>query len=175
MVTVGDRFPGFEMNACVSTEVGNEFATLDHKTHEGQWRVIFFWPMDFTSVCPTEVAEFGRLNAEFAARNAQVLGISTDTEYVHLAWRQNHPLLKDLPFPMLADTKRELTQACGILDGDGVALRATYIVDPDNVVQFTMVTGDSVGRNVQEVLRVLDAAQTGEDTPCGWNPGDATL
>ena len=175
MITVGDPFPDYDMNACVSTDPGNEFAALDHTAHEGRWRVIFFWPMDFTSVCPTEVAEFGRLIDEFTARQTQVLGISTDSEYVHLAWRQHHPLLHDIPFPMLADTKRDLTLACGVMDGDGVALRATFVVDPDNVVQFAMVTGGSIGRNVHEVLRVLDAIQTGQDTPCGWNPGDATL
>jgi len=103
------------------------------------------------------------------------LGVSTDTEYVHLAWRRQRPDLKELPFPMLADTKRELSQACGVLGDDGVAQRATYIVDPDNVVQFAMVNSGDVGRNVDEVLRVLDALQTGESTACGWTPGEATL
>lgn len=175
MITVGDHFPSFEVNACVSTEAGKEFATVDHKTHEGKWRIVFFWPMDFTSVCPTELVAFGALESAFVERDTQVLGASIDTEYVHLAWRLNHPGLADLPFPMLADTKRELSVACGVLAEDGTANRATFIVDPDNVVQFAMVTSGDVGRNVDEVLRVLEALQTGESTPCGWTPGDATL
>jgi len=175
VITVGDHFPSFEVYACVSTEAGHEFATIDHKTYEGQWRVVFFWPMDFTSVCPTELVAFGALHSAFAERGARVLGVSTDTEVVHLAWRQSRADLADIPFPMLADTKRELTQACGILGDDGVAQRATFIIDPDNVVQFSMVNSGDVGRNVDEVLRVLDAVQTGESTPCGWSPGDVTL
>jgi peroxiredoxin (alkyl hydroperoxide reductase subunit C) len=175
LITVGDHFPGFEVSACVSTQAGQEFATIDHKTHEGQWRVVFFWPMDFTAVCPTEIVAFSALEAAFAERGTQLLGVSTDTEYVHLAWRQSRPDLADLPFPMLADTKRELSEACGVLGDDGVAQRATFIVDADNVVQFSMVNSGDVGRNVDEVLRVLDALQTGASTPCGWSPGDTTL
>jgi len=175
VITVGDPFPPFEVYACISTEGGKEFATIDHKAYDGKWRVVFFWPMDFTSVCPTELVAFGALDTDFAERGTQVLGVSTDTEFVHLAWRQSRPDLADLPFPMLADTKRELSEACGILGEDGVAQRATFIVDADNVVQFSMVNSGDVGRNVDEVLRVLDALQTGESTPCGWTPGDATL
>ncbi len=175
MITVGDHFPSFEVYACVSTEADKEFATIDHKTYEGRWRVVFFWPMDFTSVCPTELVAFGALDSAFTERGTQVLGVSTDTEYVHLAWRQNRADLAELPFPMLADTKRELSQACGVLGDDGVAQRATFIVDADNVVQFSMVTAGDIGRNVDEVLRMLDALQTGESIPCGWSPGDATL
>jgi peroxiredoxin (alkyl hydroperoxide reductase subunit C) len=132
--------------------------------------------MDFTFVCPTEIAEFGRKNEEFTKRGAQVLGASTDTHYVHLAWRNDHPDLKDLPFPMVADTKRELSTALGILHKEaGVCLRATFIVDPEGTIRFVSVNDLSVGRNVAEVLRVLDALQTGELTACGWNPGEPTL
>jgi peroxiredoxin (alkyl hydroperoxide reductase subunit C) len=176
MHTVGDRFPEFDLKAVVSTEPGSEFDEITNRSYPGKWKVIFFWPMDFTFVCPTEIAEFGRKNAEFAERDAQVLGASTDTQYVHLAWRNDHPHLKDLPFPMLADTKRELSTALGILHKqDGVCLRATYIVDPEGVIRFLSVNDLSVGRNVDEVLRVLDALQTGELTACGWNPGEPTL
>jgi alkyl hydroperoxide reductase subunit AhpC len=176
MQTVGDQFPEFDLKAVVSTEPGREFDEITSHSYPGKWRVFFFWPMDFTFVCPTEIAEFGRKNAEFAKRDAQVLGASTDTQYVHLAWRNDHPQLKDLPFPMLADTKRELSTALGILHKeDGVCLRATYIVDPEGVIRFVSVNDLSVGRNVDEVLRVLDALQTGELTACGWNPGEPTL
>ena len=127
-------------------------------------------------VCPTEIAAFGKLNREFQDRDAQLLGGSTDSEYVHLAWRQNHDDLKDLPFPMLADIKRELCTALGILDpNEGVAQRATFIVDPQNVIRFVSVNDLSVGRNPAEVLRVLDALQTDELCPCNWTKGEKTL
>ena len=120
MYTVGNRFPDFTLQAVVSTSPGEEFAEITNDSHPGKWRVIFFWPMDFTFVCPTEIAEFGAKNAEFEKRDALLLGGSTDTHYVHLAWRNDHPALKDLPFPMLADTKRELSTALGILHEDGI-------------------------------------------------------
>src|SRR5262245_25885675 len=125
MLTVGDKFPDFELQAVVSREVGKEFQTITNSCHPDKWRVIFFWPMDFTFICPTEIAEFGRRNPDFNARGTQLLGASTDTHFVHLAWRNSHPALKDLSFPMIADTKRELSNALGILEKDaGVALRA---------------------------------------------------
>ncbi len=176
MRTVGDSFPDFELQAVVSTEPGEEFAEITNQTYPGQWQVIFFWPMDFTFVCPTEIAEFGRKHPEFARRNAQVLGASTDTHYVHLAWRNDHPDLENLPFPMMADTKRRLSTALGILHNEaGVCLRATYIVDPEGIIRFVSVNDLSVGRNVDEILRTLDALQTGELTACGWNRGEPTL
>ncbi|RJQ70290.1 peroxiredoxin [Pseudonocardiaceae bacterium YIM PH 21723] len=175
MLSVGDQFPEYSLTAVVSLDADKAFETIDHKSYEGKWRVVFFWPKDFTFICPTEIAEFGRLNEDFADRDAQVLGASVDNEFVHFAWRKNHADLRDLPFPMLSDVKRELTEAAGILGEDGVAQRATFIVDPDNVVQFAMVTAGSVGRNVSEVLRVLDALQTDELCPCNWNKGGETL
>ncbi|SHH00117.1 peroxiredoxin [Streptoalloteichus hindustanus] len=175
MLTVGQQFPEYALTACVSLDADNAFQNVDHKSYEGKWRVVFFWPKDFTFICPTEIAAFGRLNGEFADRDAQVLGVSVDSEFVHFAWRKNHPDLRDLPFPMLSDIKRELSAACGVLGEDGVAQRATFIVDPDNEIQFAMVTAGSVGRNVEEVLRVLDALQTDELCPCNWNKGQDTL
>ncbi len=176
MLTVGDRFPSFRLKAVVSREPGREFQELSDADFAGKWLVVFFWPMDFTFVCPTEIAEFGHREAEFRARNAQVLGASTDTHYVHLAWRNQHPELRDLPFPMLADTKRELSAALGILHPqEGVALRATFVVDPERVIRFVSVNDLSTGRNVDEVLRVLAALQTDELTPCNWKPGEPTL
>ncbi|HEX3775121.1 MAG TPA: peroxiredoxin [Polyangiaceae bacterium] len=175
MLTVGDRFPQFNLNSVVSLEPKSEFKTLTNDSHPGKWLVVFFWPMDFTFVCPTEIAEFGKKNAEFRERDAQVLGASTDTHYVHLAWRNSHPDLKNLPFPMLADTKRELSTSLGILHKDGIDLRATFIVDPEGIIRFVSVNDLSVGRNVDEVLRVLDALQTDELCPCNWKKGEATL
>ncbi|MDX6744438.1 peroxiredoxin [Actinocorallia sp. A-T 12471] len=174
MLSIGDKFPEFSLTACVSLDADNAFKTITRDTYEG-WKVVFFWPKDFTFVCPTEIAEFGRLNEEFADRDAQVLGASVDNEFVHYNWRKNHPDLTDLPFPMLSDLNRELASALGILTKDGVAQRATFIVDPDNEIQFVMVTAGSVGRNVKEVLRVLDALQSDELCPCNWNKGESTL
>jgi len=176
MLTIGDQFPSFTAKAVVGLERGTEFAELTERSHEGKWKVYFFWPKDFTFVCPTEIAAFGKLNREFADRDAQLLGVSTDSEYVHLAWRNQHPDLRDLPFPMIADLKRELSQALGILDRrEGVALRATFIVDPKGVIRFVSVNDLSVGRNPGEVLRVLDALQTDELCPCNWHKGEQTL
>jgi lipoyl-dependent peroxiredoxin subunit C len=176
VLTVGDKFPEFRLQAVVSREKGREFQEVTERSHPGKWKVVFFWPMDFTFICPTEIAEFGRRNRDFADRDAQLLGVSTDTHFVHLAWRRDHEDLRELPYPMLADTKRELSTALGILHKqDGVALRATFIVDPEGVIRFATVNDLSVGRNVDEVLRVLDALQTDELCPCNWQKGEPTL
>jgi peroxiredoxin (alkyl hydroperoxide reductase subunit C) len=176
MLTVGDQFPRFDLQAAVSLEKGKEFQQITNDTYAGKWQVVFFWPMDFTFVCPTEIAEFGKRNKDFLARDAQVLGASTDSHFVHAAWRRDHKDLKDLPFPMLADIKRELSAALGILHKDaGVALRATFIVDPTGVIRWVSVNDLSVGRNVDEVVRTLDALQTDELCPCNWKAGDETL
>lgn len=176
MLTVGDKLPEFELQSVVSLRSGEEFASITHQDYAGKWKVLFLWPMDFTFVCPTEIAEFGKKNKAFTDRDTQVLGASTDTHFVHLNWRKHHPDLKDLPFPMLADTKRELSSALGVLHKqDGVPLRATFIVDPDGVIRHVSVNDLSVGRNVDEVLRVLDALQTDELCPCNWQKGEPTL
>ena len=176
MLTIGDRFPDFQLQSVVSLEAGKEFQTLTNQSFEGKWRVVFFWPMDFTFVCPTEIAAFGARNADFKDRDAQLLGVSTDTHFVHLAWRKSHPDLKNLPYPMVADTKRELSTALGILHKEaGVPLRATFIVDPAGIIRWVSVNDLEVGRSVDETLRVLDALQTGELCPCNWKSGDKTL
>ncbi|MBL8681648.1 MAG: peroxiredoxin [Myxococcales bacterium] len=176
MLTIGDRFPQFDLEAVTSIEKGKEFTRITHKSHEGKWLVVFSWPMDFTFVCPTEIAEFGKRNRDFSDRDAQVLGFSTDTHFVHLAWRNSDERLRHLPYPMLADTKRELSSALGVLERNaGVPLRATFVVDPQGVIRWVQVNDLNVGRSVDEVLRVLDALQTDELCPCNWKPGDATL
>jgi alkyl hydroperoxide reductase subunit AhpC len=176
MLTVGDRIPQFDLQAVVSTDQEKAFERITDKSDAGKWKVIFFWPKDFTFVCPTEIAAFGKLNRDFNDRDAVVYGASTDSEFVHLAWRRNHADLKDLPFPMLSDIKRELSAAFGILDRkEGVALRATFIVDPEGVIRFASVHDLSVGRNVDEVLRTIDALQSDELCPCNWKKGDEFL
>ena len=176
MLTIGNQFPEFTLKAVVSSDIQNAFETVSQNTYAGKWLVVFSWPKDFTFVCPTEIAEFGKLNNEFVDRDAQLLGLSTDSEFVHLAWRNSHPDLTELPFPMLADIKRDLSQGLGIIDAaEGVAQRATFIVDPTGVIRFVMVTDLNVGRNPQEVLRVLDALQTDELCPCNWKKGEQTI
>ena len=176
MLTVGEKFPAFELTAVVNLDLKNAFKTLTDQSFAGKWKVYFFWPKDFTFVCPTEIAAFGELNPEFVSRDAQLLGASIDSEFVHLAWRNDQPSLKNLPFPMLSDIKRDLSEQLGILDlKAGVSQRATFIVDPENVIRFVYVTDLSVGRDPQEVLRVLDALQSGGLTPCGWHKGEETI
>ncbi|HKE17683.1 MAG TPA: peroxiredoxin [Kofleriaceae bacterium] len=175
MLTVGNKLPAFRLTSVVGLEKNKEFQEIAQDTYPGRWLVLFLWPMDFTFICPTEIAEFGRRNQDFIDRDAQVLGASTDTHFVHLAWRKNHPDLTGLPFPMLADTKRELSSALGVLHQDGVPLRATFVIDPDGIIRHVSVNDLSVGRNVDEVLRVLDALQTDELCPCNWQRGEPTL
>jgi peroxiredoxin (alkyl hydroperoxide reductase subunit C) len=176
MLSVGEKFPVYSVTATVSRDKNKAFETITNESYPGKWKVYFFWPKDFTFVCPTEIAAFGKINNEFQDRDAQVLGGSVDSEFVHLAWRNDHEDLRDLPFPMLADVKRDLTEQLGILDPQaGVAQRATFIVDPEGIIRFVYVTDLSVGRNPQEVLRVLDALQTDELCPCNWQKGEETL
>ena len=180
MLTVGDHFPSFALKAVRPGAEGlnpdTAFADITSQSDAGKWKVVFFWPKDFTFVCPTEIVAFGKLASEFADRDAVVYGVSVDNEYVHLNWRLHHADLKTLPIPMLSDIKRELAGSCGILDRvEGVALRATFIVDPGGIIRFASVNDLNVGRNPAEVLRVLDALQTDELCPCNWNKGEQVL
>ena len=176
MLSVGQKLPAFALKATVSNDIKDAFTDITESSYKGKWLVLFAWPKDFTFVCPTEIAEFGKLNKDFKDRDAQVLGLSTDSEFVHLAWRQHKEELNALPFPMLADIKRELSTALGILDPqEGVAQRATFVIDPEGIIRFVMVTDLSVGRNVKEVLRVLDALQTDELCPCNWQKVQDTI
>ena len=172
-VLVAKEAPNFRAQAVMPDGSFQEVSLSDYR---GKYVLLFFYPLDFTFVCPTEIAAFGKLDREFNDRDAVIYGASTDSEFVHLAWRRQHPDLKDLPFPMLADIKRELAAAFGILDKrEGVALRATFIVDPEGVIRFVSVHDLSVGRNVDEVLRTLDALQSDELCPCNWQQGDQFL
>jgi peroxiredoxin (alkyl hydroperoxide reductase subunit C) len=176
MLGVGEQFPNYSLTAVVSLEKGKEFTTITNESYAGMWKVYFFWPKDFTFVCPTEIAGFGKHDKEFKDRETQLLGCSIDSEFVHLAWRNNHADLKNLPYPMISDIKRDLCSELGILDPTaGVAQRAAFIVDPEGVIRFAYVTDLSVGREPKEVLRVLDALQTDELCPCGWQKGEEVL
>lgn len=175
---LGEQFPYFEKKAVVSIEAGKEFALMSNNFSNdgGQWTVFFWWPKDFSGLCPTELVEFNNAYPEFVSRNATVIGASTDSDVVHLAWRTQHPMLKDLSYPLLADTSKSLATELGILMGDDqIAYRATYIIDANNIIRWLSVNDLPVGRNVEEVLRVLDALQTQKACPANWKKGDATL
>ena len=179
MIGLGEKLPEFEKLATVSLEQGKEFETIKHSdliNKDNQWSVLFFWPKDFTFVCPTEIAAFNANYEEFVDRDTKLIGASTDSEFVHLAWRKDHDDLRDLKFPMLADTSKSLSEALGILEAnEKVAYRVTLIIDPHGVVRWVAAYDLNVGRNVEEVLRVLDALQTDELCPCNWKQGEETL
>lgn len=176
MIKLGQSFPDFTLTSVVNNDINTAFKAISKKDFEKKWLVVFFWPKDFTFVCPTEIAEFGKLHGDFKDRDAEILGVSVDSEFVHLAWRKDKAELRDLPFPMVSDIKRELSTHLGILnEEEGVSDRATFIVDPEGMVRFVMVNDLNVGRNPAEVLRVLDALQTKELCPCNWQAGESTI
>mgnify|MGYP001189842404 CR=1 FL=1 len=178
MISVGATFPEFSLQAVRGGQLaeveGDPFVTLSHESHPGKWRVVFYYPMDFTFVCPTEIAEFNARLGDFEDRDATVLGGSTDNEFSHLAWRKDHDDLRGLKFPLIAAQK--LGADLGIIhDEESVCTRATFIVDPQGIIRFASVNDLNVGRNPQEVLRVLDALQTDELCPCNWQQGEEVL
>ncbi|SNY90779.1 peroxiredoxin (alkyl hydroperoxide reductase subunit C) [Cohaesibacter sp. ES.047] len=181
MLGIGDKLPEFSVTGVKPgfneiVENGEDaFEAVNEKSFEGKWKVIFFYPKDFTFVCPTEIAEFARLKDEFEDRDAVVMGGSTDNEFCKLAWRRDHPDLDKLPIWMFADTNGSLVDGLGVRHPDGVAYRYTYVVDPDNTIQHVYATNLNVGRNPKDTLRVLDALQTDELCPCNREVGGSTL
>ena len=182
IMTVGEKFPEFELLALKGGNLAEAnaqqpedyFETVSLDKYPGKWKVVFFYPKDFTFVCPTEIAAFGKLDEEFQDRDTQILGGSIDNEFSHFNWRATNEELKNIPFPMFSDIKHELIRELGVENADGVADRATFIIDPDGIIQFVSVTPDAVGRNVDEVLRVLDALQSEEVCACNWQANDPT-
>ena len=182
MITVGEKVHEFKVVGVSPTllEDGTYFQEITQDSFEGKWKVIVFYPKDFTFVCPTEIIEYDKLNSEFEARNTILMSGSTDNEFCKLAWKESHPDLAKLTSWMFADTRvtsweGSLVDQMGVRHESGVALRATFILDPENVVQHVTVNGLDTGRNAQEALRVLDAIQTGELTACSRPVGGATL
>jgi lipoyl-dependent peroxiredoxin subunit C len=176
MLTIGDKFPAYNLKATVGTEIDSAFTDLNNDSFAGKWQLVFFYPKDFTFVCPTEIKAYSDLAGEFADRDCAVLAASTDSEFVHMAWRQSHDDLRDLQIPMLSDIKRELSADLGILHPEeGVAMRATFLVDPQGIIRHVSVTDMNVGRNAKETLRILDALQSDELCPCNWQPGQEHL
>jgi lipoyl-dependent peroxiredoxin subunit C len=176
MISLGQKFPSFNLVNVVSEDPKTAFQSISHENFLGKWLVAFFYPKDFTFVCPTEIKAFGDAYKDFQDRDTDVLGISTDNEFVHLAWRQTKEELRRLPFGLVSDIRRDLSSALGILDEQElVAQRATFIVDPQGIIRFVSVHDMNVGRNVKEVLRTLDALQTDELCPCNWEKGQNTI
>ena len=173
MLGIGDRVPDFSVTGVKPKFMAHEengesaFETLTQDSFEGKWKVVYFYPKDFTFVCPTEISEFAKLNKDFADRDCVVMGGSTDNEFCKLAWRRDHKDLAQLDQWSFADTNGSLVDGLGVRDFEaGVALRATFIIDPHNVIQHVTVNGLNVGRNPKETLRILDALQTDELCPC---------
>ncbi len=171
-VKVGKPAPDFTVTALV----GREFEQISLAELRGKWVVLFFYPMDFTFVCPTELVAFNQAVDEFADRDVVVLGGSTDTEFSHLGWVKSNDDLSDLKYALFADKTKKMAADYGVLiEEDGVALRGTFVIDPHGVMQWVNINALNVGRNVEEVIRVIDALQTDELCPCNWKPGEQTI
>ena len=168
---VGEPAPAFTVESISGTDVKQ--VTLDE--YRGKWLVLFFYPADFSFICPTEITGFNKELARFKKLNAEVLGGSVDGKYAHLAWIKRGDL-GELKYPLFSDIKKEMAQRYGVLDAkEGVALRGLFIIDPNGIVQYQVVHNLSVGRNVEEVLRVLEGLQTSHLCPLNWKPGQKTL
>jgi alkyl hydroperoxide reductase subunit AhpC len=182
MKTVGQKLEGFKVQGVKpgfnqAEENGKSaFETITEASFPGKWKVIYFYPKDFTFVCPTEIVGFAKLAKDFEDRDAVVLGGSVDNEFSKLGWRRDHKDLDKLPQWQFGDPAGSLVDQLGVRDAsEGVALRATFIVDPDNVIQHVSVNNLNVGRNPEEVLRILDGLQTDELCACNRSVGGATL
>jgi len=184
MKTVGDKVTQFKMTGVRPGQPDEPFFEIDERSFSNKWKVLVFYPKDFTFVCPTEIVEYDSLNDEFESRNAVLLTGSTDNEFCKLAWQREHPGLGQIKHVQFADTERELPtgenyslcQQLGIFfNPAGACLRATFIVDPDNIIQHVTVNDLSTGRSANETLRVLDAIQAGANTPAGREIGGCTL
>lgn len=181
MLGIGDKMPQFEVTGVKPGFNSHEekgvsaFEKITQDSFKDKWKVFYFYPKDFTFVCPTEIVEFAKLNQDFADRDCIVLGGSTDNEFCKLAWRREHKDLNKLNQWSFADTNGSLTDGLGVREKSGVALRATFIVDPHNVIQHVSVNSLNVGRNPKETLRILDALQTDDLCPCNRPVGGDVL
>ena len=172
MITVGSIVPELVVSAYRRDEPDPILCSL--AGHE-RWIVLFFYPRDFTFVCPTELGAFAELEQAFAAEEADLVAASTDSYWSHKAWFESHAMLAAANYPVIADTAHELADAFGVLTTDGTALRGTFVIDPEGVVRHASITDLNVGRSPAETLRVLQALRTGELCPVGWHPGESFL
>ncbi|MDQ3018806.1 MAG: peroxiredoxin [bacterium] len=169
---VGEPAPVFED---LQSYQKGEFKKVSLADYAGKWLVLFFYPRDFTFICPTEIQEFGNMYEDFQKLNCEIVGASTDSEFSHKAWFETDARLKDVGYPIIADTTQELADIYNVLDEDGAAQRGTFIIDPAGTLKFMLISADSVGRNIKEILRVVEALQTGERCPANWEQGKETL
>ena len=170
MLTVGQSLPNFHGEALLPN---GEFGPVKLSDYQGKWVVLFFYPLDFTFVCPTEIQGFNKLHAEFTKNNTVVLGASVDSVHTHKAWTE-HGLGK-LAFPLIGDLTRELAEGCGVLAREGFSQRATFIANPEGVIESISINSSNVGRSTEETLCLLQALQAGGLTACGWQPGQSLL
>lgn len=170
MSMIGQQAPDFELEGVVA---GGEFKKFRLADYKGKWLVVFFYPLDFTFICPTEILEFSRRYNEFSQVNAAVVGVSIDSKFSHKAWLKE---LGDLNYPLLSDITKSMSRNYDVLlEDDGIALRGTFIIDPDGKVVYELRHGLSIGRSVTETMRVLDALQSGGLCPVDWKKGEKTL
>lgn len=177
-IQIGAPAPEFTVQAYDRTKdnTNDQFTEVKSSDFKGKWVCLFFYPLDFTFVCPTELVSFNESLDEFASRDCAVLTASTDSVYSHKGWCDSHPDLAKLKYPMIADTNHTVSKSYGVLKEDaGIAYRGVFLIDPEGVLRWEAIHDLGVGRNVDEVLRVLDALQTGGLTPCGWKKGEDTL
>ena len=176
-VEVGERIPDFEVEAFYENDV-KKIKLSDYK---GKWMILFFYPADFTFVCPTELEEMADNYEEFKKLDAEVLSVSTDTVFVHKAWKDASPSIKKIQFPMIADPTGNMSRAFGTyIEDEGLSLRGTFLVDPDGILRLLEINDNSIGRSAKELLRKLQAAKFvrehgGKVCPASWQPGDDTL
>ncbi len=178
-LSVGDSVPNFEFEVYNPEKDTIEKASI--KDYSGKWLILFFYPADFTFVCPTELEEMAELYEKFKEEDAEIVSVSTDTVYVHKAWHEDSEAIKKVKFPMAADPTHELSDAFGVLiPEEGVALRGTFLIDPEGKITHVEINDNSIGRNAKELLRKLQAAKfvrehNGKVCPASWTPGDDTL
>ncbi len=174
LLSAGQSLPVLSLDALLPN---GEFGTVDLGALKGKWTVLFFYPLDFTFVCPTEIKAFDALNSEFQKNNTVLLGVSVDSKFTHRAWTQHE--LGELSFPLLSDLSHQLSKECGVLDPNGYALRATFIVNPEGIVQSVTINAAPIGRSPDETLRLVQAMQevaaNGGVAPCSWKPGQSLL
>ncbi len=195
MLTINNVMPNFKKlsNLSLETSIENAFPEINYevkdsgaeltfkengkvKNKKDQWLILFAYPKDFTFICPTEIVAFGELYEDFQDRDTEVLAFSTDSEFVHRAWRKDHEGIRNVPFHLLADTNASLSKELGIFnEKEGIAERATFIIDPNGVIQHVSINSGSVGRNPEEILRILDALQQDELCPCNWKKGEDVI
>lgn len=176
-MAINQKAPEFTLKAFHN----NQFTDVQLLDYKGKWVVLVFYPADFTFICPTELEDFANKYEQFQNNNAEVLGISTDTHFVHKAWHDNSETIKKIKFPLLADPSGKVCREYGTyIENEGLSLRGTFLIDPDGIIKAFEIHDNSVGRSASEMLRKLQASQfvrahKGEVCPANWKPGEKTL